>query len=265
MTSVSMAFLRKDALVFASYRTSVLSFLFGGAVLLGVVYFIGNAVKADSASLDKYGGDYVSFLLAGFAFSDLFGRGLSSLPSTLREQQQNGTLEPLLVTPLSLMELVIGSCLFTLAQSVVRAATMLGFGVLVLGFWHDANFVSFAIVLLPSIVSMFALGLLFSAFVVLIKQADPVISAYNLMSTVLGGVLFPVQALPVWIGVFAWALPLSHALSGLRLALIGEPPSQVLAPAVALTVLASLLLPAAIVAFNYALTRAKKEGTLVQY
>jgi len=265
VSSVSMAFFRRDALIFASYRTSVLSFVFGGAVLLGVVYFVGHAVKADSEHLDKYGGDYVAFLLAGFAFSDLFGRGLSSLPANLREQQQSGTLEPLLVTPLALTELVIGSSLFMLAQSIVRAGLMLAFGALALGFWHDANFASLAIVLLPAMVAMFALGLLFSAFVILIKQADPVISAYNLASAVLGGVLFPVQALPIWIGVFAWVFPLSHALSGVRLALVGEPPSEVLAPAIALTVLAALLLPASIFAFRYSLTRAKKEGTLVQY
>jgi ABC-2 type transport system permease protein len=265
VSSVTMAFLRRDALIFASYRTSVLSFVFGGAVLLGVVYFLGHAVEADSEHLERYGGDYVAFLLVGFAFADLFGRGLCSLPASLRDQQQSGTLEPLLVAPVGLRELVIGSSVFHFTQSLVRAGSILAFGAIFLGLWHNANLLSVAIVLLPATVAMFALGLFFAAFVVLIKQADPVISSYNLGATVLGGVLFPVQALPAWIAIFAWLFPLSHALSGLRLALNGEPPSGVLGPAIALTIIAVLLLPTSVFAFRYSIKRAKKEGTLVQY
>lgn len=265
MSTVPMAFLRRDLFIWASYRTSVVSFAVGVGVLLGMVYFLGNAVDADSEHLNQYGGDYVAFLLAGFALTDFFNRGLSSLPGTLRECQQTGTLEPLLVTPLGLAAFIAGSSLFKLLLASIRAVLMLLFGVLVLGFWHSPDPVSMLIVLIPGSVAVFALSLLFSAFVVLIKQADPIIAAYGLMAAVLGGLLFPVQALPIWIKPLAWFIPLSHTLTGLRLALHGSPPSDVLPQALALLALSAVLVPISIISFNWALTRAKQDGTLSQY
>ncbi|HSP56149.1 MAG TPA: ABC transporter permease [Dehalococcoidia bacterium] len=265
MTTASVAFFRRDFLIWSSYRTSVVSFVFGAGVMIAIVYFLGQVVTADSGTLDKYGGDYVAYLLAGFALTDIFNRGLSSLPGTIREQQQNGTLEPLLVTPLRLSEFVIGSALFGAVVSGARAGVMLAFGVVVLGFWHNANVVSILIVLIPGAVAVFALSILFAAAVVLIKQADPIVSAYSLMAAILGGMFFPVEALPTWMQPLAWLIPLSHALSGIRLGLQGESPTGVLPHAAALVVLSAILLPVSIFAFNWALSRARQDGTLVQY
>ncbi len=265
MSTVALAFLRRDLLIWSSYRTSVVSFALGAAVMIGIVYFLGQVVEADSDLLDQYGGDYVAFLLSGFAFVDLFNRGLSSLPGMIREQQQNGTLEPLLVTPTRLAELVVGSSLFGFFLSSGRATVMLLFGVIVLGFWRGADPVSMLIVLIPGAVAIFALSILFTAVVILIKRADPVVAAYSLMAAILGGLLFPVEALPFWIRPLSWFVPLSHSLSGLRLGLEGHPPSTVLPEVLALLALAAVLLPLSIVSFNWALNRAKHDGTLVQY
>lgn len=263
--TVATAFLRKDLIVWSSYRTSVVSFGLGIGVLLGIVFLVGPAVETDSGYLDRYGGDYTAFLLAGLAFTDLFNRGLSSLPATIREYQQNGTLEPLLVTPLGLVDFIVGSSLFKFLIAAIRTVVMLLFGVVALGYWQNPDPVSLLLVLIPASVAVFALGLLFSAFVVLIKQADPIISAYSLMAAVLGGVLFPVQALPIWIKPLAWLIPLSHALTGLRLALQGSPPSELWPQVISLAVLSAVLVPVSIFSFRWALERAKKDGTLIQY
>ena len=263
--TVALAFLRRDLLIWSSYRTSVVSFGLGAAMMIGIVYFLGQVVEADSDLLDQYGGDYVAFLLSGFAFTEFFNRGLSSLPGMIREQQQNGTLEPLLVTPMRLAEFIIGSGLFRLILSVARGMTMLLFGVIFLGFWRGADPVSMLIVLIPAAVAIFALSILFTAVVILIKKAEPVVAAYSLMAAILGGLLFPVEALPFWIRPFSWFVPLSHSLSGLRLGLEGHPPSAVLPEVLALLALAAVLLPLSIVSFNWALSRSKRDGTLVQY
>lgn len=265
MSIAAVAFFRRDLLIWSSYRTSVVSFVFGAGVMIAIVYFLGRVVKADSGELDRYGGDYVAYLLAGFAFTDIFNRGLSSLPGTIREQQQNGTLEPLLVTPLRLPEFVLGSALFGAVVSGARAGVMLLFGIIVLGFWHNANVLSVLIVLIPGAAAVFALSILFAAVVILIKQADPIVAAYSMMAAILGGMLFPVEALPGWMQPLAWLIPLSHALSGMRLGLEGETPSDVLPHAAALVALCAVLLPISILAFNWALSRARQDGTLVQY
>jgi ABC-2 type transport system permease protein len=163
------------------------------------------------------------------------------------------------------VDFIVGSSLFKFLIAAIRTVVMLLFGIVALGYWQNPDPVSLLLVLIPASVAVFALGLLFSAFVVLIKQADPIISAYSLMAAVLGGVLFPVQALPIWIKPLAWLIPLSHALTGLRLALHGSPPSELWPQIISLAVLSAVLLPASIFSFRWALERAKKDGTLIQY
>ncbi len=265
MSSVALAFLRRDFLIWSSYRLAFLSQILGAFVLIGIAYFIGRTVDSDAEQLEKYGGDYAAFLLSGFALTDLFTRGLSSLPRAIRENQQNGTLEPMLATPLRLQELVIGSSLFNLVVSLGRTTLTLIFGALVLGFWTDVNPVSLLIVLIPGALALFALGILFAAIVVLIKQANPIIAAYGAMAAILGGMIFPVEALPAWLKPLSWLVPLSHTLSGIRLAMLGEPPSAVAPQALALVGLAAVLLPVSIVGFNWAMNRAKQDGSLGQY
>ncbi len=265
MNSVALAFLRRDFLLWSSYRLAFISQFMGVFVVIGIAYFMGRTVGNGGEQLEKYGGDYAAFLLSGFALTDLFGRGMGSLPRVIRENQQNGTLEPMLATPLRLLEFVIGSSLFSLSTSVVRTTVTLLFGAFVLGFWTNVNPVSLLIVFIPGAVALFALGLLFTALVVLIKQADPVIGAYGAMAAILGGMVFPVEALPIWLRPLSWLVPLSHALSGMRLAMLGEGPSVVAPQALALVGLAAVMLPVAVVAFSWSITRAKQDGSLAQY
>ena len=139
------------------------------------------------------------------------------------------------------------------------------FGVFVLGFWHDANFAALLVVLVPGAVAIFALSILFAAVVVLIKQADPIIGAYSMMAAILGGMVFPVEVLPIWIRPLAWLIPISHAMTGTRLALAGEGIGEIAVHAIVLAAIAVVLLPVSIFAFNWAVQRAKYEGSLVEY
>lgn len=263
--SIALAFLRRDFLIWTSYRLSLLSQVLGSFALIGIIYFIGRTVEGNVRLLEKYGGDYVAFLLSGLAFTSIFTEGLNSLPRVIRENQQTGTLETMLLTPVRLIDFIVASSLFGVLLSLVRSSVIFLFGVLVLGFWRDASLISILAVFIPAVLAMFSIGVLSAAFVVLVKQADAVIAAYGAMAAILGGMLFPVEALPNWLRPLSALVPLSHALSGLRLALQGEPPSAIAPQALALLFLAAALLPISIATFNWAINRAKKEGSLAQY
>lgn len=262
---IAFAFLRRDFFIWTSYRLTVLSELFSVGLVLGFVFFIGNAMDGNVDQLDKYGSEYLPFLLSGFAFLDIFGRGLSSLPRLIRDNQQNGTLEPMLAAPLRYIDLIVASSLFQFIRASWRASLLLLFGVVVLGYWRETNLLSLVVVFLPAMVATFSLAILFAGFVVLIKRADPVITAYSAMAALLGGLLFPVEALPFWLRPLAWLVPLSHTLSGLRLALEGASLSAVAPHALALLALSMVLLPISILGFNFAVRRAKTEGSLAWY
>jgi ABC-2 type transport system permease protein len=263
--STAVAFLRRDFLTFSSYRLSAATQVLSVVGIITMVYFVGETVTGQGALLERYGGSYAAFLLSGLALTDLLTRGLGTLPGVIRQGQQAGTLEPMLAAPLRLFDLVVASSLFGLFQSLTRVVLLMLFGIFVLGFWHDANFASLLVVLVPGAVAIFALSVLFAAVVVLIKQADPIIGAYAMMAAILGGMVFPVEVLPIWIRPLAWLIPISHAMTGTRLALAGETIAEVAVHAAVLAAIAVVLLPASIFAFNWAVQRAKYEGSLVEY
>lgn len=264
MTTV-LAFIRRDFLVWSSYRLSVLWSILGVVVLSGIVYFLGSALGDNAAFIAEQSGSYVAFLLAGIAFTDVFYQGLVAPPQAIREHQSAGTLEPMLVTPINMAQLALLASVFKVLLSITRLAVFLAFGVLVLGFWEDANPLSALLIFIPAWLSFLGLGTLSAAFIILVKQGDPILVAYGAISSLLGGTLFPIEVLPDWIRPFSNWIPLTPGLAGIRAALNGASPAEIAIHLQALIIMAAVLLPVGLAAFHRAVVRSKKVGTLDQY
>lgn len=263
--SVALAFLRRDFLIWSSYRLAVVWQVLGLFVILGLIYFAGTTVGDRSDLIGEQSGSYVAFVLVGFAFTDVLAQGMNTLPQAIRDQQKSGTFEPMMLAPVSTITLALSSSFFRFVVSLVRMAFFIGFGVLVLGYWHHADPLSVMIVMLPALASFAALGVLSSAFIILVKQGDPILLAYGAVTVLLGGMLFPVSALPAWLRPLADLVPLTHALSGVRAGLNGSAPIDVLPQVGILLAMTAVFLPLGIWAFNWAIDRAKREGSLAEY
>ncbi|HEY8173843.1 MAG TPA: ABC transporter permease [Dehalococcoidia bacterium] len=263
--SVAIGYLRRDFLIWSSYRLAAFWQFVALVMLAGIVYFAGSAIGGRSDLIDDEGGSYVAFILVGIAFMDLLGQGLGSLPIAIRDNQQSGTLEPMLLAPITDLTLLLSFWLFRFLMSVVRTALLVSFGVFILDFWSDANLLSVIVVLIPAALTFFAMGAFSAAFVVLVKQGDPVRIAYTAVIAIFGGAFFPVEALPGWIQPVALVIPLTYALSGIREGLSGGPPVDVLPQVIVLSVMALVLMPPGLKAFSWSIERAKREGALGEY
>lgn len=262
---IALAFLRRDALIWSSYRLAAMWQMLGLLLTISLMYFLGMAVGENPSLGVSQAGSYAAFILSGIAFTDVILQGLSSVPQAVRENQKAGTLESMLLTPMSAMMLVLSSTIFNLVLAIVRMVIIILVGTIVLGFWRQLNVLTLVIILVPSIVTFIGLGSLSAAFIMLVKQGDPVVLAYGAISALLGGVLFPVQVLPAWVQPLSTLVPLTHALTGLRVGLEGGSPAEAGSSFLVLFVTALGLFPLGIAAFNWAVNRAKQEGSLVQY
>jgi ABC-2 type transport system permease protein len=264
MIRLLLAFLRRDWMRRASYRLLVVWQLAGMVGFLTVLYVSGGALAAAARS-HGLGDDYIAFILAGLAFTDLFLTSMQTFSGTVREAQLQGTLEPMLLAPLRVPELVAGSILFPFAQSLFRTIIAISVAFFAFGLFHHANPVSALLVLIPGIIVFASIGVLSASFVLAFKQGDPVIGMFAFVSSIVGGSVFPPSLLPNWVRSAGVVLPLTNALAGMRLALAGASPLGVLPQVGALWLTTLVLLPIAGLAFNAALRHAKREGSLVQY
>ena len=161
--------------------------------------------------------DYLApVLIAVFAFFFIF---LLSAVSFLRERT-SGTLERLLATPLTRVELVLGYlggfALFALLQALV----ILAFTVFVLKVQYRGNLATIFIVEAVLVVGAVSLGLAISAFARNELQAVQFVPLVLLPQVFLSGLLVPVEQLNDVLRPIAALLPLTYANEALRAVMV---------------------------------------------
>src|SRR5262249_34332303 len=107
------------------------------------------------------------------------------------------------------------------------------------------------------------LGILSASYLLLFKRGNPGKWFLLGISSIVGGMLFPVSILPPWLQFIARLNPVTYALDAMRAALLGGSNIfELWRPLVVLLVFAAVLLPASSATFAWALRRTKATGTL---
>ncbi|MGZ3598821.1 MAG: ABC transporter permease [Ktedonobacterales bacterium] len=147
-----------------------------------------------------------------FAFFFVF---LLTSVSFLRERSQ-GTIERLMVSPLSKSELVLGYVLGFLLFAMVQSLLILLFVVYVLRVHYSGNLGLIFLVTLALTIGGVNMGIFVSAFARNELQVIQFIPLLLVPQVLLGGLFFPVATLPVVLKQFAYVLPLTYANFALR-------------------------------------------------
>jgi ABC-2 type transport system permease protein len=265
---IAAAFIKRDLLTELSYPISFLLQFVTVLFSTGVFYFIsrllGNSIVP---SLSAYGGDYFSFVLIGIAFGNYFGVGLSSFANNLRQAQTTGTLEAMLSTPTTIPAIILGSTLWDYLLTTFKVIVYLAIGTL---FLHarlgEGNYLAAAVILLLTILAFSSIGIVAASFIMVLKRGDPITWLFNVFSSLLGGVYYPLDVLPSWMQWLAGFLPITYALQAMRMALLqGKPLQEMLAEVFALIVFSFIFLPVSLITFRLAVRQAKIDGSLAHY
>jgi ABC-2 type transport system permease protein len=259
---------RRDFAVARSYRAAFVVELFQALLGAATFYFLSRFVE--SPTLQKSlppGSDYFSFALVGVAFFDYLSVALGTFDGSLQEARQNGTLENLLVTQTSLPVILAGSSLYPFALLSLRTAIYIGWGAILFGFpLHGANWLGALLVLAASVLAFSGLGILSASYLLIFKRGNPVNWVILGLSSVVGGMMYPITVLPRWLQYVARLIPVTYSLEGMRAAILGHASIGELLPSIAgLLVFAAVFLPLSFAIFSWALRRMKITGTLTHF
>jgi ABC-2 type transport system permease protein len=257
----------RDFAVARSYRAAFLIEIFQALFGAASFYFLSRFVGSSSlANALPPGTSYFAFALVGIALFDYLGVALATFDASLEEARQNGTLENLLVTQTSLPVILAGSGLYPFALLSLRTAIYFGWGALLFGFpLRHVNWLGALVVMAASILAFSGLGILSASYLLIFKRGNPVNWAILGLSSVAGGMLYPISVLPPWLRSVARLVPITYSLEGMRAAMLGHAGVRELLPSIgALLLFAVLLLPSSFVIFSWALRRTKITGTLTQ-
>jgi ABC-2 type transport system permease protein len=258
-------FFWRDLSIARTYRTififEVVQALFGATVFYYVARFV------DTPELQRslpQGGSYFEFSLVGFVFLDYLNAAMDAFDRSLEEARDSGTLEHLLVTQTSLPVFVAGSAIYPFVATTLRILVYVFWAAVLFHFpLHSTNWLGVLAVLAVALLAFSGLGILSASYLLIFKRGNPAKWLFLGISSVAGGMLFPVGILPDWLQWVARLNPVTYALEAMRSALLGGAGVVALwEPLVMLLLFAMVLLPLAMSVFAWSLRRTKITGTL---
>lgn len=267
MLGTPWAFFVRDFRLAVSYKAGFVFEIVGAMVNVALFFYMSEFFGAALApELERYGGDYFSFVIVGIAFTAYLSVGLSGISSKIRDGQLMGTLELMLISPTRLPVTLLSSALWAHAMATFGVVTYVT-AALVLGVRFEAAGLPLALLALGiAIVGFNAIGLIAAAAVIVLKQGNPVDWLVRTGSVLLAGVFYPASILPGPLEAIAQVLPLTHALDIVRRSLLnGEGLGELGGQFLALTGLTCLFLPIGIIACHLAVRIAQRDGSLTTY
>jgi len=259
------AFLKRDFLSEVSYRLSFMMRIVGMLTSLLAFYFMTKMMDPNAEGFN--GIPPFNWMLIGLAFQFYFSTALFAFSARIRNEQMLGTLEAMLVSPTPTSIVIFSSATFDFTYGLFRVILMLLFATLIFDVTLYTNsltavFLGVALTMLSST----GVGILSASFILYFKRGDPINFLISGATTFLGNVFFPVEQLPAWIRPASDYMPITWSLRVVRGALLeGKTLTELSGELGSLALLTAVLLPAGLIASRFAIRRAKREGTLIQY
>jgi hypothetical protein len=261
-----IAFTRRDITSWASYRTAATTQVI--SIFVAVFAWGVTAAYVQKPVQEMYNSDYISFLVAGVAISNL----ILPISQGVERQLNPWTIETVLMTGISTPVFVIGNITWTYVLSILTFVPYLFIGTYVFHAHLNADIPSVIVAFLISAAILLGLAMISTGIRIVTKSTDPVTWAINTMQSLFAGVAFPVVYLNTILfpgaSTIAWLLPQTWVYHLCRLALLTHP--SLADGATLLQFLAGLgfaagLLPLGYWVLKWGIDRSKREGTLGWY
>jgi ABC-2 type transport system permease protein len=261
------AFVRRDALVAASYRTSQMFSLASLIFTVVPVFFVAKAIQPIIAgAISTEGGEYFAFVVTGLATFQLIIPAVSAFPTAVASGIRTGTLEIMLATTTRLPALILGMTGYPFAWHMMRAMVMM-FAAVVLGahFGFERSLVGLFIWIAVAL-SYLPFGIMGAALILVTRTTGPLPSIVLVGTMFLGGIYYPTHVIPSWLQSLSDVVPMTYGLRAFRRTVIQQAPlSSVAGDLALLALLTVVLLGVSMAALLWALRYARRTGTLAQY
>lgn len=129
--------------------------------------------------------------------------------SVAREREQ-GTLDQLLVSPLSTWQIFVGKAVPALIVATFQATIVLGVGIWAYEIPFAGSLALFYFTMLIYGLSLVGFGLLISALCSTQQQAFIGVFVFMMPAILLSGYVSPVENMPVWLQDLTWVNPIRH-------------------------------------------------------
>ncbi len=181
--------------------------------------FVYRAIKAPE--------DYIGFVVVGGAMIAFWMNVLWGMSSQLYWEKEQGNLALYIMSPASLMAMLLGMALGGLFSTSLRALMIIVLGSL---FFHVqyavANFAQLFAVFLLAMIALYGLGMMTSSlYLLLSREAWHISNLAQEPIYLFSGFYFPVKNFSFWVTAVASIIPLTMGLDAMRQLVFKSGPS----------------------------------------
>lgn len=254
---------RRDAILFVSYRTQLMAQFLGPLFTITLFYYISHIITA--RTIHSPGG-YFGFVIVGLVIVQILTISLGIMPVTVRQELVSGTIERFLVSAHGPVNGILGTMLFPLASAMLTGALMLGLATVIFGLPLAATAVLAIPISLLGMLAFMPFAFLLVALVMVFKQVSSATQFIIAGVAIVGGLYFPIAVLPGWIRWASEVQPFTPAADLLRHLLVGAP----LAHSAGVDLLklvgfVAVLLPAGFMLLRVSIRYGQRSGTIAEY
>jgi ABC-2 type transport system permease protein len=189
--------------------------------LLGVAayVFVYRAIQAPE--------DYVGFVVVGGAMTAFWLNVLWSMSSQLYWEKEQGNLALFIMTPSSMMAILLGMALGGMVATTLRALVIMVLGSLLFKVQYAvASFGQLVAVFILAMTALYGMGMMSaSLFLLLSREAWHISNLAQEPVYLISGFYFPIKSFNFWVAAAASIIPLTLGLDAMRQLVFASGPS----------------------------------------
>jgi ABC-2 type transport system permease protein len=255
--------MRRDAILFVSYRTQLVTQILAPMFTIAVFYYISRLLSVKTFHSP---GGYFGYVIVGLVIVEILTISLGIMPGSVRQELVSGTIERFLVSAHGPINGILGTMFFPLCNAFLSGVLTLILATVVFGLPLAAtSFLALPVALL-GVVAFMPFALFLVAVVMAFKQVANVGQFIVSGIAIVGGLYFPISLLPSWIRWASEAQPFTPATDLMRHLLVDTPlmhPASV--ELLKLVGFSVVLLPASFMLLRASIRYGQHTGTIAEY
>lgn len=182
--------------------------------------FVVNPISINAESIVSGGGSSFDFVAPGIIAMNVMMSGLTALGAALARERESGTLDGILMSPISRTSIILGKTVSHTIRNLFQGGITIAIAVLIFGVTIRGNPLLIVFILILGTISFLGLGIIATAIAKEQESAQLILGLLQFPMMFLSGVLFPIEQMPQILQTVSKVLPLTYAVEALRKVMI---------------------------------------------
>jgi ABC-2 type transport system permease protein len=178
--------------------------------------FILQPIQTETQNIVPGGGNYFDFVAPGFIGMGVMMSGLTAVGVAIAREREVGTLDGLLMAPISRVSILLGKILSQTVRNLIQGIFIIILAVFIFGVHIRGDPLLIVTILLLGTLSFLGIGIVATSIAREQESAQFILGFLQFPMMFLSGVLFPIEQMPLPLQYVSKVLPLTYAVDALR-------------------------------------------------